>query len=143
MGKECGASGGSKPVNIGDLCMGIISCIHRLVGAPIKCPPSPPISLQHSVNAHVHTFQIWPHFCIWMHLSVLASHLGGLFHHKPALVASVILWLEYLLCAHHLPSTSGNIPHCTRTRPPAPILPSLPHQDMPIHPCFPLPALIS
>src|SRR5260221_9691612 len=23
------------------------------------------------------------------------------FHHKPALVASVILWLEYLLCAHH------------------------------------------
>src|SRR5258708_30012527 len=23
------------------------------------------------------------------------------FHHKPALVASFILWLEYLLCAHH------------------------------------------
>src|SRR5258708_30341650 len=24
-----------------------------LVGAPIKCPPPPPISLQHSVHAHV------------------------------------------------------------------------------------------
>src|SRR5258705_2694244 len=23
------------------------------------------------------------------------------FHHKPALVAPFILWLEYLLCAHH------------------------------------------
>src|SRR5258707_12378477 len=70
-----------------------------------------------------------------MHPSVLASHLGGLFHHKPALVASVILWLEYLLCAHHLPSTSGNIPHCPLThalmhllpaRLHSPILPSLP-----------------
>src|SRR5258707_1300568 len=23
------------------------------------------------------------------------------FHHKPALVAPIILWLEYFLCAHH------------------------------------------
>src|SRR5258708_14442900 len=61
------------------------------------------------------------------------------FHHKPALVASVILWLEYLLCAHHLPSTSGNIPHCTHTHAPAPSPAALPHWDMPIHPCFPLP----
>src|SRR5258707_5265878 len=41
------------------------------------------------------------HFRIWMCPSILASHLVGLFHHKPALVASFILWLEYLLCAHH------------------------------------------
>src|SRR6266436_4059322 len=33
--------------------------------------------------------------------SILANHLGGFFHHKPALVAPFILWLEYLLCAHH------------------------------------------
>src|SRR5258705_9688518 len=72
-----------------------------LVGAPIKCPPPPPISLRHSVHVHAHAFRIWPHFRIWMHPSVLASHLGGFFHHKPALVASFILWLEYLLCAHH------------------------------------------
>src|SRR5258708_14488048 len=75
----------------------------QLVGAPIKCPPPPPISLRHSMHAHTRTFRILLHFHIWTHLSVLASHLGGLFHHKPALVASVILWLEYLLCAHHLP----------------------------------------
>src|SRR5258708_38915660 len=135
MHKECGTSGGSKPVHIGDLCMGLISCLHRLVGAPIKCPPPPPISLQHSVHAHVHTFQIWPHFCIWMHLSVLASRLGGLFHHKPALVASFILWLENLLCAYHLPSTSTNIPHCTQTSPPAHILAVLPHAHLPFRPC--------
>src|SRR5258707_834607 len=111
----------------------------QLVGAPIKCPPPPPISLWHSMHARACMFRIRLHFHIWMHRSVLASHLGGLFHHKPALVASVILWLEYLLCAHHLPSTSGNIPHCTRTRAPAPSLAALPHWDMPIHPCFPLP----
>src|SRR5258708_32603957 len=30
MHKECGTSGGSKPVHIGDLCMGLISHLHRL-----------------------------------------------------------------------------------------------------------------
>src|SRR5260370_40499397 len=29
MHKECGTSGGSKPVRIGDLCMGLISRLHR------------------------------------------------------------------------------------------------------------------
>src|SRR5258705_373763 len=86
-----------------------------------------------------HAFRIWPHFRIWMHPSILASHLGGFFHHKPALVAPFILWLEYLLCAHHLPSTSGNIPHCTCTRTPTPSPAALPHWAVPVHPCFPLP----
>src|SRR5258707_4065073 len=36
-----------------------------------------------------------------MCLSILASHLGGLFHHKPALVAPLFLWVGYFLCAHH------------------------------------------
>src|SRR5260221_10834824 len=61
------------------------------------------------------------------------------FPHKPALVASVILWLEYLLCTHHLPSTSGNIPHCACTHAPTPSPAALPHLDVPVHPCFPLP----
>src|SRR5258706_11031357 len=43
------------------------------------------------------------------------------------------------LCAHHLPSTSGNIPHCTRTSTHTPSPAALPHLDVPIHPCFPLP----
>src|SRR5258707_5850387 len=29
MHKECGTSRGSKPVRIGDLCMGLISCLHH------------------------------------------------------------------------------------------------------------------
>src|SRR5260221_9890441 len=58
-----------------------------LVGVPIKCPPPPPISLQHSV----HVFRIWPHFRIWMCPSILASHLGGPFHHLSALVAPMFL----------------------------------------------------
>src|SRR5258708_38894632 len=112
----------------------------RLVGAPIKCPPPPPISLQHSVHACAHMFRIQPHFRIWTCPSVLASHLGGLFHHKPALVASFILWLEYLLCAHHPPSPSFNLPHCTRTHTPSPAPPALPHSTAPVPPCVPLPA---
>src|SRR5258708_4437140 len=78
----------------------------RLVGAPIKCPPPPPISLRHSVHVCAHAFRIRPHFHIWMHPSVLASHLGGFFHHKPALVPPFIPSLEYLLCAPHFPLSS-------------------------------------
>src|SRR6266436_3692721 len=33
----------------------------QLVGAPIKCPPPPPISLWHSMHAHTHAFRIQPH----------------------------------------------------------------------------------
>src|SRR6266436_4851274 len=43
--------------------------------------------------------------------SVLASHLGGLFHHKPALVAPLFLWVGYFLCAHHTHSSFSNF--CT------------------------------
>src|SRR5260221_7948106 len=64
-----------------------------------------------------HAFRIRPHFRIWMRPSVLASHLGGFFHHKPALLAPFLLWLEYLLYAHHHTSTSPALPHCTRLHP--------------------------
>src|SRR6266436_410820 len=36
-----------------------------------------------------------------LHRPSLPAILEDFFHHKPALVASFILWLEYLLCAHH------------------------------------------
>src|SRR5258706_239878 len=85
----------------------------------------------HSESGRISTFG-----CICPSLPAI---LEDFFHHKPALVASFILWLEYLLCAHHLPSTSGNIPHCTCTRAPAPSPAALPHWDVPVHPCFPLP----
>src|SRR5258707_8058399 len=49
-------------------------------------------------------------------------------------------WLVHPLSAHHhLPSTSSNIPHCTHTCAPAPSPAALPHWDVPVHPCFPLP----
>src|SRR5258708_25763178 len=78
--------------------------------------------LVHPLSAHHHlpspsstpcmcAFRIWPHFRIWTHPSVLASHLGGLFHHKPALVAPLFLWVGYFLCAHHTHSSFSNF--CT------------------------------
>src|SRR5258708_9038510 len=134
---EQGTSRWSKPVHIGDLHMGLISCLHWLVGAPIKCPPPPPISLRHSVHVHAHAFRIRPHFRIWTCPSVLASHLGGLFHHKPALVASFILWLEYLLCAHHTHSPFVKLPHTPRTPPLAQPPPFLPRWPLPAPPFSP------
>src|SRR6266481_5147479 len=50
-----------------------------------------------------------------------------------------LVWLVHSLCAHHLPSTSSNIPHCTCTSTHTPSPAALPHLDVPIHPCFPLP----
>src|SRR6266481_8870115 len=47
------------------------------------------------------TFRIRPHFRIWMCLSILASHLGGPFHHLSALVAPIFLWVGYPLGTHH------------------------------------------
>ena len=45
MHKECGASGGSKPVHIGDLCMGLISHLHcpYIPDEIVEClqPPQP------------------------------------------------------------------------------------------------------
>src|SRR5258708_3302914 len=50
-----------------------------------------------------------------------------------------LVWLVHSLCAHHLPSTSSNIPHCTHTSAHTPSPAALPHLDVPVHPCFPLP----
>src|SRR5258708_12464589 len=50
-----------------------------------------------------------------------------------------LVWLVHSLCAHHLPSTSGIILHCTRTSAHTPSPAALPHLDVPVHPCFPLP----
>src|SRR5260370_35730650 len=93
----------------------------QLVGAPIMCPP-PPINLQQYSTLH-------PHPCTRSEPGCTAT-LGCAcpsmfpiawrnFHHKPALVAPFILWLEYLLCAHHthfpifqLPGTHVNLPFC-------------------------------
>src|SRR5258708_28949404 len=49
----------------------------------------------------MHAFRIRPHFRIWMCLSVLASHLGGPFHHLSALAAPIFLWVGYPLGTHH------------------------------------------
>src|SRR5258705_6470049 len=55
-------------------------------------------------------------------------------------LAATLPWLvHHYVPTIHLPSTSGNILHCTHTRTPAPSPAALPHWDMPIHPCFPLP----
>src|SRR5258705_4800900 len=35
--------------------------------------------------------------CLSIHVSLCLED----FYHKPALVAPIILWLEYFLCAHH------------------------------------------
>src|SRR5258708_34485199 len=85
------------------------------------------------------------------------------FHHKPALVASFILWLEHLLCAHHthfpifqLPGTHvdplfcqpgpfmasppPHPPFCAPLHPPSHLptpLPTFPHPSTPLR--FPVP----
>src|SRR5258705_5544588 len=51
----------------------------------------------------------------------------------------LLVWLVHSLCAHHLPSTSGIILHCTHTSVHTPSPAALPHVDVPVHPCFPLP----
>src|SRR5258708_1031268 len=81
---------------------------------PTTGPKGHPSSwLVHPLSAHhhlpspsgtpcMHALQIRPHFRIWMHLSVLASHLGGPFHHLSALVAPIFLWVGYLGTHHTL-----------------------------------------
>src|SRR5260221_5503990 len=77
--------------------------IYPMVGVPSMCPP-PPINLQQYSTLHPH-----PHTCsepgCTATLGCACPSMFPIawrnFHHKPALVASFILWLEYLLCAHH------------------------------------------
>src|SRR5260221_13508534 len=55
-------------------------------------------------------------------------------------LAATLPWLvHHYVPTIHLPSTSGNTPHCTHTPTPTPSPAALPHLDMPVQPCFPLP----
>src|SRR5260370_20934562 len=74
-----------------------------LVGALTMCPPSPINLWQYStLHLHLHTHSepsctaTFGHACPSMFPIAWRT-----FHHKPALVASFSLWLEYLLGAHH------------------------------------------
>src|SRR5258705_12270329 len=74
-----------------------------LVGALTMCPP-PPINLWQHSALHLHLCPhsepgctaTFGHACPSMFPIAWRT-----FHHKPALVAPIILWLEYFLCAHH------------------------------------------
>src|SRR5258707_6904405 len=74
-----------------------------LVGALTMCPP-PPINLwQHSTlhpHLHAHSEPSCTATFGRAHPSMF-PFAWRTFHHKPALVAPIILWLEYFLCAHH------------------------------------------
>src|SRR5260221_8014029 len=60
----------------------------------------PPASFR-TAPAPLHTLRAWLHCHIWTCLSIHVSLCLEDFYHKPALVAPIILWLEYFLCAHH------------------------------------------
>src|SRR5260370_19444721 len=94
-----------------------------MVGAPLCAHHTPPINLWQYSTLHLHPRTHSEPGCtatFGCACPTMFPIAWRNFHHKPALVASVILWLEYLLCAHHLPSTSRNIPHSTHTHPPPP-----------------------
>src|SRR5258708_3268247 len=73
-------------------------------------------------------FRIRPHFCIWTCPSILASHLGGPFHHLAALVAPIFLWVGYPLGTHHtlFPPFQLCTYMCTHSGQPSPHLGSMP-----------------
>src|SRR5260221_14660114 len=111
-----------------------------MVGVRSMCQP-PPIILRQYCTLHLHLRTCSEPGCT----ATLGRACPSMFpiawrnfHHKPALVASVILWLGYLLCAHHPPFTSCNTPGCTGTLTPAQPAAALPHLDTPVHPCSPL-----
>src|SRR6266478_2060367 len=76
---------------------------YPMVGVPSMCPP-PPINLwQYStLHPHLHTCSepgcTATFGCAHPSMFPIAWRTS---HHKPALVAPIILWLEYPLCAHH------------------------------------------
>src|SRR5258707_5235479 len=67
------------------------------------CPP-PPINLQQYSTLHLHLHTHSEPGCTATfgraHPSMFPI-AWRTFQHKPALVAPIILWLEYFLCAHH------------------------------------------
>src|SRR5258708_5760388 len=74
-----------------------------LVGALTMCPP-PPINLRQHSTLHLHLCTHSEPGCTATFGCACPSIFPiawRTFHHKPALVASIILWLEYFLCAHH------------------------------------------
>src|SRR5258708_1439641 len=74
-----------------------------LVGALTMCPP-PPINLQQHSTLHPHLHAHSEPGCTATFGCACPSMFPFAwrnFHHKPALVAPIILWLEYFLCAHH------------------------------------------
>src|SRR5258707_3275934 len=114
-----------------------------MVGVPSMCPP-PPINLWQYSTLHPHLHTRSEPGCT----ATLGRACPSMFpiawrnfHHKPALVASFILWLEYLLCAHHthfpifqLPGTHVDPLFCQ----PGPFTPCTPPLCTSAHPCAPL-----
>src|SRR5258707_9674304 len=111
---------------------------------PLNHPPCCP-----STHTHLHTS---PQGCFVHHWNVCVElcvqpppNLHHAHHAKSqspcicTLALPPLVWLVHSLCAHHLPSTSSNIPHCTHTSAHTPSPAALPHLDVPVHPCFPLP----
>src|SRR5258708_34580336 len=76
--------------------------IYPMVGVPSMCPP-PPINLRQYSTLHLH-----PCTCSEPSCTATLGHAHPsmfpiacrTFHHKPALVPSFILCLDYLLCSH-------------------------------------------
>src|SRR5258708_19386412 len=113
-----------------------------MVGAPLCASHTPPINLWQYSTLHLHLCTCSEPGCtatFGCACPTMFPIAWSNFHHKPALVASIILWLEYLLCAHHLPSTSGTIPPSTCTSAPTPAPPPLPPSTIPPHPSSPFP----
>src|SRR5260221_13933509 len=99
-----------------------------LVGALTMCPP-PPITLQQHSTLHPHLHAHSEPGCTatfgHAHPSMFPFAWRN-FHHKPALVAPIILWLEYFLCAHHTIFPNFQLPG-THADPPRPaFLPTWP-----------------
>ena len=60
-------------------------------------------------------------------------------HMHTGLPATLPWLVHHYVPTIHLPSTSSNILHCTCTCAPTPSPAALPHLDVPVQPCFPLP----
>src|SRR5260221_437245 len=99
-----------------------------LVGALTMCPP-PPINLRQHSALHPHLRTHSEPGCtatVGRACPSMFPFAWRNFHHKPALVAPIILWLEYFLCAHHTNFPNFQLPG-THADPPGPaFLPTWP-----------------